>query len=870
MISRVILCSIAAGLSLHIGRADGPSSAVQFPYSPARHMSAICLPDDWHKPLITQDGGLAYDFGPGPYAQPLTEVTFGFRRHPSPAVRQSFEDARIPIPLTFLVAGDDTIRVEAFSIVPPGDSLPRLYSGEERVIRLGGLNGSRNWAMPPDGTDPVFRSVAWGANRPIRYKVKVLPGSRKRVALGVCESYKPRAGMRLLSLQVEGSPHRTVDPMVDGVKNRPYVFLFDGEDSNADGYLNIESHAAADSPDPNVILNGFWVFPQNAPLTPEEVISGEARSRAELVWECGRELDLRAPLERMEALRARTSGKTPLVLHIRSRRYLTLDNESGTVLADGVPFCLTSPFATRSSRQGDTLTLHWPDGTGSVDAIVLGGKVRKEHPHPLPDLSAERERVIRYWIEHAPLPHGEMRVPDARLQYLIDASTRNIYQIRDIVDGGVQFQPGPTVYRGLWLGDVLISGGVCLMLGDTAGVRRALEHGMAFQSPSGQFIVLRPSTSLIETPTFLIMMCRYAAAAGADDWLRRHWTIVQRGIGWIEHTRNHTYDDENAAYAGLVPPGFVDGGIAHKSADYGTVWWVLGALEHAIEAAERLGCTEDAGRWRALRSDYDAPLRAAIRKDLRRDPRGLEYLPATIGDTTSGIPPQRGQYTFLLPYAYGRSFFSGDTILERAARGTLAMLDATTEEGMIVGSGWMSDGLWSWLAGTHSMVHHYRDRFDAAWLYLNAFADHATPFGTWVEEQQPRSIGTRTAGDASNAEASAIFLQTVRTFLMRERGDTLQLLAGFPAEWATPGSHTRVHEGKTLFGTISLDVSVSAKGNSITIGISGLSPHASAVPVVLFLDTFRNLGYIDAAGGDAPRRLISSHAPTVVTLKRER
>ena len=86
-----------------------------------------------------------------------------------------------------------------------------------------------------------------------------------------------------------------------------------------------------------------------------------------------------------------------------------------------------------------------------------------------------------------------MTVPDARLQYLIDASTRNLYQVRDVVDGGIQFQPGPTVYRGLWLGDVCLSGSVALMLGDTETVRGALEHGMHFQGPSGQFVVLRPS-----------------------------------------------------------------------------------------------------------------------------------------------------------------------------------------------------------------------------------------------------------------------------------------------------------------------------------------------------------------------------------------
>lgn len=855
---------------------DAPGQ-ITFPEAPARHMSVICLPDDWHKPLVTQDGALAYDFGPGPYARPLTEIVFGLEGNPPSEIRQFYDDARIPIPRTIVTAGADTLRMEAFAIIPPGDSLPPMGSGVHPVYRFTGLNGTRHWALPPAGTDPAFRPAAWGTNRPIRYRLAVSPGSRRRVALGLCESYKPGPRTRLLSLQVEGASHRTVDPMAAGTRNTPYVFFFDGEDSDGDGYLKIEVHADSQSPDPNVFLNCFWIFPDGSRVAPDAVITGRARAQAELVWECGREAEKWAPLERMEALRATVSGTKPPVLRILTRRSLEFMQADGMVLADSIPFCFTSPPAAFASRTGDTLILHWPAGTRTVDAVVLGGKVRQETARRFPDLAAERARVIRYWNTTAPVPPARIIVPDPRLQYLIDANMRNLFQVRDIVDGGVQFQPGPTVYRGLWLQDVFISGSVALMLGDTGGVRRALVHGMRFQGGSGQFLVLRPSTALNETPVFLTMMCRFAAFTGDDDWLREHWAVLQNGIRWIRHMSMHTYDDESFPYAGLMPPGFVDGGIAHKSADYGTVWWVLIALEHAVEAAERLGFTKDATRWRKYHEDFQAPLRRAIVRDVKNDEHGIAYLPITIGDTTRGIPPQRGQYAFLLPFPYGQTFFRPDTLLQQAFTETLAMLDASTSKGMIVGSGWMHDGVWSWLAGIHSMAHHHRENYQSAWTYLQAYADHATPLGTWVEEQQQRAVGTRTAGDASNAEASAIFLQTVRTFLLRERGDTLHVLAGVPASWIFPGSHIQLSGGGSPLGGVSLDVRVSADADSVVLQVGNTGRAATeherpdrARPVLLHLGTLRALGYVNLADGTSSDRLLRRDSQTTLTMVRKR
>jgi hypothetical protein len=705
--------------------------------------------------------------------------------------------------------------------------------------------------MPPAGTDPSFRSVAWGANRPIRYRVQVPRGSKRLIALGFCEPYKGTRRARLLSLQVEGASHLTIDPMPDAIRNTPYVYLFDGMDRDRDGWLTIEVHASPDSPDPNITLNTFWVFPAKSEITPEDVISGAARPRAEVIHECGSEWEQWAPMTRRDMLVATTTGGTPPVLIIRSRRSMTFDGRTGTVSSGETPFVLTQPQATGATRSGDTLTLHFAPGTRHAEAVVCTGRPAMAGSDSMPEARQERDRAITWWTTRSSIPAVNMHVPDARLQYLLGTSIRNIYEIRERVDGGIQYQPGPTVYRGLWLGDAFLSGSISLMLGDTASMREAMERGIRFQGTSGQFIVLRPATALGETPLFLATMFRYAAFVGNDAWLRDHWQVVRNGISWMEDIHRHTYDEPGAPYAGLMPPGFVDGGISHKSADYGTVWWVLVALEEAIDAAQRLGYSREAAHWSEFRNSMIEPVKRAIRRDMKTDDHGREYLPITIGDTTRGITPQRGQFAFLLPLPYTDIFYSDDPDIQRAVKSTITMLDSTTREGVIAGSGWMQDGIWAWLGGVHSLAHLYRGNGAQAYALLQAYADHASPFGTWVEEQQPKVIGTRTSGDMSDAEASAFFVQAVRSFIVRERGTTLHLLDGIPPTWLVAGARTSITNGGTLFGPVSLDLSVSADGKTATIRLAPVPGRSHRDRMVLHLESLHSAGFRPASGSEA-------------------
>ena len=232
--------SLVSSLLLLFCAAEGQHRTIDFRYSPQASFTAICLPDDWQKTVVTNSGALGYDFGPGPYAKPLTEVSVGVQGTTLHVERQYLRNSRIPVVTTELSGNGVAVRQQALAIVP--DTFPRRPPARpsHHVKRIGGLTGCIGWASPPENTDPAFRNVAWGTNRPIRYVVIITPGSKKKVALGICESYRTRPAMRALELRVEGAASLIFDQLLEGAQNRPRVVLFNARDTNKDGNLSID------------------------------------------------------------------------------------------------------------------------------------------------------------------------------------------------------------------------------------------------------------------------------------------------------------------------------------------------------------------------------------------------------------------------------------------------------------------------------------------------------------------------------------------------------------------------------------------------------------------------------------------------------
>jgi hypothetical protein len=121
-----------------------------------------------------------------------------------------------------------------------------------------------------------------------------------------------------------------------------------------------------------------------------------------------------------------------------------------------------------------------------------------------------------------------------------------------------------------------------------------------------------------------------------------------------------------------------------------------------------------------------------------------------------------------------------------------------------------------------------------------------------VEEQQPRAVGSRTAGDVSDAEASAVFIHAVRNLLVCERNDDLDLLSGIPAEWLDPGARIELHGVLTEFGPVSLKLSISPDGSNGTILLSAVDGRGWKGQPVLFLNSLKRRGYLNHNGTALP------------------
>lgn len=844
--------SLTASLFMMVHGMQGQDRRVNFEFAPVHYLSAIGFPDDWQKTLATETGSLAYDFGPGPYARPLTEISIGVTDDTLRVLRQRLEDPLAPIMTTMLEGNRTSIRLETFSIPANKDLLNLPKTLTDRVERIGGWNGAYGWANPLGTVDPAFRNVAWGNNRAILYRVGVPAGSKNLVALGLCEPYKPRPGTRLLELRVEGAEPLTVDPLEDGTQNKPLVRLFHGEDINGDGKLSVEVHPTIKSPDPNVFLNVIWVFPEGMNIREEGLIRGQYSSSAEVYYDCGRDLELAAPEPRLDALQATfTSSDVQPVIVVRTRRQLTFDGSTGRVLADGLPYILSRPGMASAEKTRDGWKFVLPRGITQAELIVVHGLKGRDAVTKVPDLSAARAEALKYWQTNAIVPRSTITVADPAIQYLVDASVRNMFQIRERVDGKIQYQPGPTVYRGLWLGDVLLTGAAVLAAGDTASVREYLEAAFPFQRPNGHVRVMVPNLSLTETPIYIAGMCFYARSTGNMDWLRRNWKVVQKAVRWIEDARNQTLADPSSPHFGLMPQGFVDGGIAEPMSDYGSVWWAMAALEHASWAARWLGNGEEADEWSSLFGKFSVAFEKAASRDLQHDPQGRLFLPVGIGQRKPKIP-QLGQYGLLFAFKYGKFFHHPSPLLDRVLESNLALLDANSKQGLAVSTGWLYNGVWPWMGGIHGMTHLLRGNREKALDLLYAYANHASPVGTWVEEQLTKDIGPGTTGDVSNAEASAVFVHFIRNLLAQEKGNDLELLAGIPGAWMRPGSKNELRNSFTEFGPVSLTLSVSEIGNSATLQCSPVDGRNSPGRLLLHLSTLKQLGFKLEGGKELP------------------
>jgi hypothetical protein len=510
-----------------------------------------------------------------------------------------------------LQVGQDMQRVRyateerAFCMVSPkcvsSSPKPSEEGAAARQIRPGRLPAvSRNWGKPNRQCDERFRDILVGYNRPLTFTFPAEARKKYRVAFGLIESWHEDVGKRPLDLRIEGKSVRQVDLIAEYGRHRPVVITFEAEDENGDGFLEIAIHAGANAEDKNTILTALWVFDaENAP-SDQQILLGQADSRALAIYEVNSRIE------------------NPLRLY----------------------------FAQKDFEPGEK------------EQVLVGFYRGQEAETPVSVAAAQEElvRAVRFWKEDVDLPFDRIKVPDPAVQGLLDSCIRNIYQARELRNGEPAFQVGPTCYRGTWAADGPFILEAVAYLGRGQEARAGLElqvekdegpGGVPFSKKSG----LR-----------LWMILRHWQLTGDEFWLEKMWPKVQFNADKIIEYRRMTMEDPSQANYGLMPIGFGDGGLGGRHREYTNVYWTLAGLKAAIAIAEQLE-KPVVSAWKAEFEDYWEYFEKARIRDRLRDKHGNEYVPVTMKGEQQQLP-QRGAWAFLQSIYPGRIFEADDVLMQ--------------------------------------------------------------------------------------------------------------------------------------------------------------------------------------------------------------
>lgn len=454
-----------------------------------------------------------------------------------------------------------------------------------------------------------------------------------------------------------------------------------------------------------------------------------------------------------------------------------------------------------------------------------------------------------WWETDSGVPYGHIQVPDPEIQNLADASARGIWQAREIKDGQISFQVGPTCYRGLWIVDGAFISEAAAILGKGEDARNGIANTLSFQKPSGEFAKLNPSFWK-ENGVVLWTCVRHAMLTQDKEWLLSIWDSLSRTVGFIRELRERTSRTETPLDDGLIPAGYIDGGLNGGTdiPEYSNVLWNLIGIKAMIQGALWLGKDDDASMWQKEFDDFYRCFREASERDVATDGYGNIYL-NDIMDPEDRNLPQRAQWTFCQSIYPGQLFDENDKL----ASGTMDMLETTLQEGMVIGTGWLESGIWNYFASFYGHANLWLGRPDKAIDALYAFANHASPMYVWREEHNPRDLHRCFVGDMPHNWASAEFIRLLVHLLAIDRGSEIHLLEGMPEEWLQPGMRTGLKEVSTPFGKLTFDIVVSDDGRYADLDLRPLSGD-SCTDVVVHLSRWGRYKGKDIATLDPARR----------------
>jgi hypothetical protein len=808
--------------------------SAHFSNSPSWWQTLICFPDDPFKTLVGREGELLYDFG-GPYYKSVTggfKTTIGFQIGNSTKwVNQKLDNPIVPVVVTRYSGDDFEITQESFALKEKNSFISS--GNDDQIVRLDdgdydNLSGKNLYA-------PAWaKSAAVNRKGSIHYQFMPLFGESSlylkivKVALAFYSNKSTQEQKSSMIIQIEGSETKTVNPPHDFGKEKPAVYLFDGKDTNRDGRIDIRVSPGVNN-NSGVFLNAFWAFPGEYQISKDDLISGispsgnyimelmDGQPSGKLI---SRDDIILVTLKNIAAVDKYISPE--IIVKSTQDVKFNLDNNEIHINENR----MISTLGMKSVRE--IIPQKWlvklepvkiEAGKSKSFALVCQvGSKKSIRNYTIEEILTDRKQLDDYWINHSGIPFGKIQVPDSTIQSLINSSIRNIWQARDIKRGVPVFQVGPTFYRGLWIVDGAFLLETAVLLGAKDEARNSIQYTLSQQKNNGSFQILSPKF-FKENGIVIWTTVHHALMTQDKKWLELNWKCIEGAFNYILKLREEASIDPSVPWYGINVPGEIDGGLSgletgFKYGEYSSAYWNLTGMKAAIHAAQWLGKEKQASEWQRDFDSFHNRVMEIMKRDIRKDGEGNCYVPIFMENATR-VAPQKGQWSFCQAVYPGQLFAKDDPLLE----GMLAMFQNTEQESMVIGTGWLNDGIWNYFASFYGHTWLWQGNGEKAAQCLYAMANHASPTLIWREEHNTNDNAYSYFGDMPHNWASAEFIRLTTHLLAIDRGDELHLMEGFPHQWSKPGMKTMLNEIATPFGNLNMKVIINQSGDKATIQV---------------------------------------------------
>jgi hypothetical protein len=467
-------------------------------------------------------------------------------------------------------------------------------------------------------------------------------------------------------------------------------------------------------------------------------------------------------------------------------------------------------------EEGWGYTIYLPHGEGSRSLpakyfirFPQEGQTTEAIRKMLEDPYALAEEARKFWRRWKASEGVAWSYPGKQGEFLT-ACARNIQQAREIKNGHLVFETGPTVYRNLWI----VDGNFLLEAARYLGYDKDADNGLLSewtkQLPSGQVVAASGGEHWKDTAIAMFTLVRQCELKQDWQFFKDLEPNVHRAIDFLVELRDKARSgpSTNGRY-GLLAPGFADGGIGGVRSEFTNTVWTLAGLKAVADAADRLH-RESLGRARTFYQELRSCFLAAAKVEMAHDPRGFDYLPMLARedpawrdpDPWNRPRPQTAQWALSHAIFPGLVFAKDDPIV----RGHIALMQASTEEDIPAETGWLwHEAVWTYNASFVAHVYLWAGLADWADRTFRGFLNHASPLYCWREEQPlEHALVSQDWGDMPHNWASAECVRYLRHSLLLEDGSRMRLLGGMPSKSFTAREPFRLERSPTRFGRVTL------------------------------------------------------------------